>query len=304
MKAPRKTERPITSPITLAVVAVVNPASGSASAQDLREALEQAGVIDVRETTEDDPGGTMAGDAVASGASLLLACGGDGTVRACLEPLDGAATDLGIIPLGTGNLLAGNLDLPVGLEALAVALSPGSRRLDLGVVNGEYFAVMAGSGFDALMIRDANAKAKRRFGNIAYVVSAARHLPAGLVRTRVVVNEVEVWAGRTAMVLVGNCSSVTGGLAVFPDAHPDDGLLDVAVLSARTLSQWVSVVWRLLRGRSQRPDLVARFQGTDITVRTNQPRPYELDGEDRPASAELIFSIRPGALGVRVGSRS
>ena len=247
-------------------VAVVNPASGSAvSEKDLRTAFDELGrPLEWRNTTEDDPGAGQAADAVASGATTVVACGGDGTVRACLAPLAGSDTVLGIVPLGTGNLLAANLELPSGLDAVELAVTGRIRRIDVAEANGESFAVIAGSGLDALMIRDANAVTKRRFGSLAYVASALRNLPARLVPTTVEVDGTTVFDGRTAMVLVGNCGTVTGGIVVFPDARPDDDILDVAVLSARSPIEWASVLWRLVRGFPQRLDPrgeVPRSQG-------------------------------------------
>jgi diacylglycerol kinase (ATP) len=284
------------------IVAVVNPASGSAiSSDDLRDAFSRLGVrVSWKETTEDDPGAGQAAEAVESGARTVIACGGDGTVRACLAPLAGTDVALGIVPLGTGNLLASNLGVDAGLDSVGTALDGAIRTIDLAEVNGETFAVMAGSGFDALMIRDANSDTKRRFGSAAYVVSAARNLPAQLVPTTVEVDGARVYEGRTAMVLVGNCGAVTGGLEVFPDAVPDDGVLDVAILAARSPMEWASVLWRLVRGLPQRTNLVERFRGRSVKIHTASPRPYELDGEDRPAADTLELSVRPRALHVRV----
>ena len=286
-------------------VAVVNPASGSAiSEEELRTAFDELGrPVEWRRTTEDDPGAGHAADAVASGATTVVACGGDGTVRACLAPLAGTDTVLGIVPLGTGNLLAANLELPSGLDAVELAVAGRVRLIDVAEVNGESFAVMAGSGLDALMIRDANATTKRRFGSLAYVASAVRNLPTRLVPTTVEVDGTTVFDGRTAMVLVGNCGAVTGGVEVFPDARPDDGILDVAVLSARSPIEWASVLWRLVRGFPQRLDLVARYRGRPVAVRTATPCPYEVDGEVRPPVLALTFTVRPGALQVRTGTR-
>ncbi len=95
------------------------------------------------------------------------------------------------------------------------------------------------------------------------------------------------------MVLVGNCGSVTGGLEVFPEAKPDDGKLDVAILSATNLREWSSVIWRLVRGKQQRQELVARFTGTTVSVALAEPMPYQLDGEDRPPVTALTFGIEP-----------
>jgi diacylglycerol kinase (ATP) len=281
-------------------VVIFNPVSGSGTEEaDLRTAFE-AFDVELSPTTEDDPGTGQAERAVAAGASTVVACGGDGTVRAVLQAIAGSRTTLAVVPLGTGNLLASNLELPVGLDAISDALDGPTRRLDVGTVNGERFAVMAGVGFDAAMIRDAAPAIKRRFGSVAYVFSAARNVPAKLTRATLDVDGRTVWKGRTAMVLVGNCSTVTGGLEVFPDGKPDDGVLEVAVLSARKLRDWASVFWRLLRNKPQRRDLVARFKGTRVSVSMVSAMPYELDGEDRPASNQLDFTIEPSALSVRV----
>ena len=215
------------------------------------------------------------------------------------ETLAGTGTALGVVPLGTGNLLAENLSIPVGLDAVPSSLSSSTTTLDVGVVNDEKFLVMAGVGFDAAMIRDADSQVKRRFGSVAYLISGAANLPARIVRASVTVDDRPVWSGRTAMVLVGNCGSVTGGLEVFPDASPSDGRLEVAILTAERLRDWLTIGWRLIRGREQPADLVERFTGTSITVTLDEPTPYELDGEDRPATMRLDFGIEPAALEVR-----
>jgi len=279
------------------VVAIWNPASGSAPDEsDLRAALGDD--VELVETTEDDPGAGQTEDAVANGASIVVACGGDGTVRACLAPLAGTETSLGIVPLGTGNLLASNLSIEAGLDAGSGVGRGEPRRIDLGRVNGEAFAVMAGSGFDALMIRDADENVKSRFGTIAYVFSGAKNLRADLVRTKVVVDGETWFEGRTAMVLVGNFGKISGGLEVFPDAEPDDGLLDVAVMSASTLREWGSILWRLARKREQRIDLARRTRGRSIVAEHTEARTYELDGEDRDPATRLEFEVEPGAITV------
>lgn len=288
----------------MSIVSVIhNPASGGAvDGDDLRAAFDEhadghrVGWIP---TTPDDPGVGQARTAVADGSEVVVAVGGDGTVRAVAESVAGSSAELGIVPLGTGNLLATNLGLAAGLDAVPRALSAPARTLDTAVVNGERFAVMAGVGFDALMIRDAADGTKRRVGSIAYVVSGVRHVPARLVRARVRVDGDEVFRGRTAMILVGNCGRVTGGLEVFPDAEPDDGLLDVAVLTATRLRDWVTIAHRLVRGRPQPDDLVRRYRGAEVDVELDEPVAYELDGEDRDPTDQLRFEVEPGSLKVR-----
>lgn len=278
-------------------VAIWNPASGSAPDEaDLKRALGSG--VDLVETTADDPGGGQTARAIDSGADIVVACGGDGTVRACLEPLAHTETALAIVPLGTGNLLASNLGVETGLDAAASIGGGKSQTIDLGIVNGETFAVMAGTGFDALMIRDANDKLKARIGTAAYVLSALKSLRADLVKTTVTIDGVTWFDGRSTMVLVGNFGQISGGIDVFPQARPDDGKLDIAVMSASTLREWASIGWRMLRRKDQRFDLARLSQGTTIEVCHSEPRPYELDGEDRDPASELRFSIDAHALKV------
>jgi len=287
----------------MTITAVWNPASGSAPDEaDLRDALTDS--AELVKTTAEDPGPGQTHAAVASGASTVVACGGDGTIRACLKPLLHSNTALDIVPLGTGNLLAANLDIPSGLSAAGDAGHRPQTTIDVGMVNGEAFAVMAGSGFDAYMIRDADESAKSRLGRLAYVMSAAKHLADALTPTSVYVDD-ELWfRGRTSMVLVGNYGVVTGGLVVFPDAKPNDGLLDVAVLAAEAGREWGSVLWRLVRKQTQKPELVSRAQGRTIRVETTRKRPYELDGEARAGVRRLEFSIEEQALKIHHGVSS
>ncbi|NNE12589.1 MAG: diacylglycerol kinase family lipid kinase [Ilumatobacter sp.] len=282
---------------------IYNPASGSSvSVDELREAFgEIANGHRLRwsPTTEDDPGPGQAREAIDRQCDTVIACGGDGTVRAVAGELAGSSTALGVVPLGTGNLLAVNLGIPVGLDALPQSLSARSQRMDIGVVNGEAFLVMAGVGFDAAMIRDADPAIKRRFGSLAYVASGIKNVPAKIVRATVTIDGERAWSGRTAMVLVGNCGSVTGGLPVFPDASPVDGRLDVAVLTAESLRDWARIMWRLVRRRPHGDRDVQRFTGGEIVVELDESVPYELDGEDRDPARRLEFSIKPDALEVR-----
>jgi len=286
-----------------AVTVIYNPESGSAtSVDDLRDAFEDhehGHRIRWSPTTADDPGPGQAREAIERGSETIVACGGDGTVRAIAQTLAGTSAVLGVVPLGTGNLLAENLSIPVGLDAVPGALSARPRTMDVGVVNDEKFLVMAGVGFDAAMIRDASSKVKRRLGSVAYMISGAKNLPAQIVHASVTVDDEHVWSGRTAMVLVGNCGAVTGGLEAFPDAEPDDGRLDVAILTAEKARDWLTIGSRLVRGKEQPPELVQRFTGTSIVVELDKPTPWELDGEDRPEATRLTFGIEPSALQVR-----
>lgn len=290
--------------MTARVAIIANSASGSSVDEEtLRAAWDDMDVeTEWMPTTEQSPGTEQGARAAAGGVDTVVACGGDGTVRAVLEGVAGTSVPLGVVPLGTGNLLAANLGLPTGLDAISVSISGVPRRLDVGVVNGERFAVMAGVGLDAAMVGDASSALKRRVGSLAYVVSAAkqvRSLRSQVFRVHVEADG-ETWSGRSAMVLIGNCGSVTGGLTVFPDAEPDDGQLDVAIVTATSLRGWMSVLSRMVLSRPQRADFVLRSRARVIEVRLDRAMPYELDGDVRPATRVLNMMVEPAAVSVRV----
>lgn len=253
------------------------------------------------ETTPLDAGLGQARDAVAAGAGLVIACGGDGTVRACADALAGTVVPLGIVPVGTGNLLARNLGLPMEAElAIHVALCGRDRRIDLGVVDGQRFAVMAGIGFDAAMVASTSERLKTGMGWPAYLVAGARQLFGDIMRVSIRVDGGREFHRRARLVLVGNVGRITGGIPLLPDAAPDDGLLDIVILTPRTLVGWARVAGRVLARRRGTSRRVERYQGKRVEVRAEKPHPRELDGDNIPDSAEFVAEIEPAALTVRV----
>lgn len=275
---------------------------------ELRSRLHDAGITDPAwcEVPKSKKAPKQARAAVKAGADLLLVWGGDGMVQRCVDTLadlgDAAANvRIGIIPAGTANLLATNLGIPHDLAgALDIALSGRTRRIDLGVVNGEHFGVMAGAGFDARMIAAAGQEAKTRLGSLAYVrtgVSAIRSEPEPV---HVLVDGVTFHEGPASCVLVGNVGRATGGLLVFEHAEPDDGLLDVGVVTADGAVQWLRVLARVALHRGAGSPLVRTSQGRTIDVRFEQPTIYELDGGTRSATGRLRFEVKPAAVPICV----
>ncbi|MGC5050910.1 diacylglycerol/lipid kinase family protein [Micromonospora sp. DT48] len=248
------------------------------------------------ETTVDDPGRGQAAEALAAGVDLVFACGGDGTVMACVDALVGTDTALAVLPQGTGNLLAANLGISDDLTAgLAVAVERGRRLLDVGEVDGQHFAVMAGMGFDAQMLDATSETTKRRIGWPAYVVGATRHLRDRPMRVSIRLDDQPPLRRRARSVLVANVGRLQGGLTLLTEAEPDDGYLDVAVLTPRTLRHWVSLGWAVLRRRDRVPRMeVYRARRVEITSNRNQPR--ELDGDLIEPGRELRVQIRRRAL--------
>jgi undecaprenyl-diphosphatase len=248
------------------------------------------------QTTVEDPGGGQTRQAVQAGAEVIFACGGDGTVTACASELAGTDVALAVVPAGTGNLLAANLKLPAHpAAAVAAATAGGRRRLDVGVVEGRCFTVMAGMGFDAQMLRDTPESLKARLGWPAYVIAAARHLCETPMRVSISLDGAPPFTRRARSVLVGNVGELRDGLRVLPGARPDDGLLDVAVLMPPRRRDWLPLAWSLLRHKHTAPAMET-FQARQVQISSDTEHPRELDGDLIGPSRTLTATVRPAAL--------
>jgi diacylglycerol kinase family enzyme len=248
------------------------------------------------ETSIEDPGGGQARQAVSDGAGVVFAAGGDGTVMACANALAGTGVALAVLPFGTGNLLARNLGVPMRItEAVALATADGRRQLDLGLVEDRCFLIMAGMGLDAAMLHDAPALLKAKIGWPAYGLAALRHLCALPMTVEIGLDGGPPFTRQARTVLVGNCGRLQGGIRLMPDALPDDGVLDVAVLMPPRRRNWLALAWALLR-RHRTPPSMEVFRATHIAIRSDQVQPRQLDGELIEPSHGMTVGIRPGAL--------
>src|SRR5262245_24363844 len=230
-------------------------------------------------------------------AEVIFSWGGDGMVQRCIDAVAGTEAVLAILPAGTAKLLAANLHVPAGLtEAVRVGLHGDRRRLDTGSVNGEHFAVMAGAGFDARMIKQADRGMKDRFGRAAYLYTGARNLGAGRVKAVIEVDGQRFFKGRVSCVLAGNVGKVLGGVEAFHGAHPDDGLLELGVVTAGNAPQWARTLGRVMLGEAGRSPFVHVTRGRKFRVRFDRQLPYALDGGARPAARKLRIKVHPASV--------
>jgi YegS/Rv2252/BmrU family lipid kinase len=255
------------------------------------------------ETTAEDPGAGQAAHAVRDGVDLVLACGGDGTVTACADGVAGSGVPLGILPLGTGNLLARNLGMPLDLDAaLVTALTGTDRRLDAGSANGHTFVVMAGLGFDAKILSESSEPLKKRLGWAADVLSALRHLRDRPVRVSLVADDGPPMRLRASAVIVGNVGWLQGGIRLLPDAAPDDGALDGVVLTAQGWAGWIRLAARVFLRRPADGQMTT-LQFRNLTVTAAREQPWELDGEVMGGTRRLMITTLPGRVLLRVPSQ-
>ncbi len=280
---------------------VVNPAKVTdmpARREQICAALADAGWPEPLwlETTVDDPGCGQTRQALAARVEVLFACGGDGTVMACATELAGTEVALAVLPAGTGNLLAANLDLPSDVEkAVALAIGPGRRRIDVGALDGRCFTVMAGIGFDADMLDATSDVLKKWIGWPAYVLGALRSLRKRRMRLRIRLDDGAPMYRRARTVLVANVGKLQGGIDLFPDASPDDGVFDIAVITPGYLTDWLALGWDVLRHRPHQRHLQI-FRAARVEILSNRSEQREVDGDLIEPGRELLVTARPKAL--------
>ncbi|MGZ4372637.1 MAG: diacylglycerol/lipid kinase family protein [Gaiellaceae bacterium] len=272
---------------------------------ELRRLLEAAGIADPfwREVRKSRNAPAQVRRALAEGAELLVAWGGDGMVQRCVDVLAGSDVALAIIPAGTANLFATNLGIPKEIEAaVAVGLNGPRRRVDLGRFNGERFAVMAGAGFDAAMIRDAgDGSLKERLGRVAYVWTGSENVRSKPFRADIDVDGRKWYRGKASCILLGNVGKLVGGVEAFKQARPDNGRLELGVVTAEGVLDWERMIARAAVGTADKsPFVQTTTAARSVKVKLNRKVLYELDGGDRKKVKAFKVKVEPGAVSVCV----
>ncbi|SER52159.1 diacylglycerol/lipid kinase family protein [Corynebacterium cystitidis] len=310
---------------------IYNPVKAERSELEELAARYDEGYSEIhwKETTEEDPGYSQAQKAVSEGADVVIACGGDGTVRLVAAALANTDSSLGIVPAGTGNLLARNLKLKPGFEeAMQVALQGEDRPIDICYAEVDRpdsanekipFVVMAGVGIDAQMIENTDDDLKAKIGFLAYGVAIAKSLKGGdrikLLRR---IDRGRWQSARAHSVIVGNCGDLVNNITLLPNAIPDDGKLDIVIMRPKGIFGWINIFGQMayqmvqklvytLRGRGEEKDgednnskSLRYLQGKQIDIKFSHTEDFEVDGDPAGRADGFSVTVDPAALSVRV----
>lgn len=297
------------------IALVLNPSKAGADTvrEQIAAAVRKAGLPDLQvyETTVEDPGQQMARDAIAAGADVVLAAGGDGTVRFVAEELAGSDATLGLIPLGTGNLLARNLRLPIdNLEACINTAIHGTTRdidtIDLRMETTEGTSlrhttlVIAGAGIDAEVMSDTRDDLKVRAGWLAYGEAGMRHLPGHRKEISISIDGGAPQRRKVRSVMIANCGELTAGMDFVPEARFDDGLLDVVMLSPRHVGDWIRIAAKTLTKSKTTIPVMETHQATRCRVILHEPMVAQLDGDSIGELRSVDARVRPDSLRIQV----
>lgn len=258
------------------------------------------------ETTIEDPGHGQTRAALDADVDLVIAAGGDGTVRAVCEEATRSGVAVGVLPHGTGNLLARNLDIPVNTrDALDVVFGGQDRAIDLATFTTDggtetSFLVMAGLGMDAMIMTGVNEDLKKRVGYLAYFVSGVKAITFPRTKVEITLDDEEPRHFRARTVVIGNVGFLQGGIPLLPDAQIDDGLLDVVIVAPKRFIGWLSIVARVITRRKTNDARLTRLCAQRVHVRAEKPVPMQLDGDPAGEGREITAEVHPGVVLVRV----
>ena len=268
---------------------IFNPVAGQGdSEQDLatiKARLEPEITLDIQFTSKEVDAGELARQAVANNAEIIIASGGDGTVSAVTEAVIGTEITLGVISRGTANAFANAIGIPVAIEAACQNILAGSiKKVDAAMCNDKPMILLAGIGFEAETVKDADREAKDRFGMLAYVLSGLKQLQDFEIFTAEIETEDKVITVDVSAVTIANAAPPSSVLAqgtagvIF-----DDGLLDITILAPQSKAGAIATSIQLLQSAAneeavQRED-VGYLRSKWVKVTTDPPQRVVLDGE-------------------------
>lgn len=276
---------------------IFNPAAKGSKAERLRERLGRlSGDIVVRQTSAPGDAGALAGWAVAQGYGTVVAAGGDGTVNEVVNGIVGANVVFGVLPMGTINVFALELGIPMELRKAWEVIRRGHvRRVDLARANDHYWVQMAGVGFDAQIVEETDPEVRKSFGPLSYLLTAA--LVAGRKPPRLTVTAARHRPIEGCFVLVGNGRYYGGPYEIFKGGRLDDGLLDIYVFQRMSHFDVIRYIQGMLFSAHDRMPDVKTLRAKRVKVEATDRVPVEVDGE-LLGYTPVTFSVQEAELRV------
>lgn len=289
---------------------IINPVSGvgehskrKAEIVSIAKKLGWHGKI--HETTKTRNAGMIATEEMNDGYKHIVVCGGDGTIMEALQAIINTDIVLGIVPLGTGNLFAQNLDITGSRkEMIERALFGKKQKVDVGKANETIFAIIAGIGFDAEVMKNAKREMKDKFGFLAYLYTGLQrlHRKANVYRITIDNKPPKVYKARSIM--VANMGKLQGGIEAVPDAHSQNGMLRIGIVRASGVPAWLSLLGSAVLGNINKSPHYTLLEGQKIAIEPIKgPKHYQCDGNLFPPTKKLLVEIYPKAVTVLVSEK-
>jgi diacylglycerol kinase (ATP) len=281
---------------------IVNPASGKGEEDPSGQILDLARNLGWEgrsyRTTLDADGTSMAERALSEGATRLVACGGDGTVMEVAQTLVDKKIELAVVPLGTGNLLSRNLDLPLEMEeAVKLALFGTATVMDCGRANDTVFLINSGIGLDAQIMSGTSRDAKEKLGVFAYILSARKYASGRSSKFSISVDGEKARRCRAKTVFIANMGKIQANIALVPGTDPNDGQLNIAVIEASSPRDWLSLAFNLLRHKPHKSSGYRTLTAEKCVVTVEgQALPYQCDGNDFDPVSVLKLEVIPSGI--------
>ena len=292
------------------IAVVVNPISGTGGRPELAklriaeaEAVLASRHLDGRVfvTERSGHGQALVREALAGGASLVIAWGGDGTINEVASELAFRDVAFAVIPSGSGNGLARELKIPLNAEqAFAVALDGVDRVIDAGEIEGRLFFNVAGVGLDAQVAHEFAVTGLERRGFGRYIEIASRQLFSFRAGEYEIVADGVTWRTKALVVALANGRQYGNGAVIAPDARIDDGRLEVIVVGERSALKAVTQMPMLFNGRIAQVPGITMTPAQDVTISSETAMIYHVDGEPCVGGTSVHARIRPQALRIRV----
>ncbi len=282
---------------------ILNPVSGPGNEKDRKKTIQSIAKEngwdgELQTTTIQNTATDIASQAIKKGVTHLIVCGGDGTIMEVVGACVNKNITVGIVPLGTGNLFAQNVRIPLDTtKSMKIALHGKPLKIDIGRANAIYFAILAGIGFDAEMIKGANRQLKNRIGVLAYLYSALRSLLRSSTIYKLQVDENKPIIVRAKTILAANLGKIQGGYYLVPQTSATNGRLSIGIIQAKNWYYWISLLRHTVSGNINKSPHYTFLKGKKIVISViGRKKAFECDGNIFPPTKQLTIEILPRAL--------